>query len=350
MPILDARGLTEQLKTDRISNIYYFYGSDVMQVESCVKKLLKKLTGSTQSDSVTKLDGQSLNLSELADEAEMCPMFADYNCILIHDCNMESLREDARKTLLQIAENVSPSTVLIFYVTGFDIYGGKTGKNKKPTPKNKTLVDYAAKHGTVCCLEPKPPAVLAAEIIAAAKKRGCGMERSAAQLLAVQCGCQTLAVQQALGKLCAYADGGEITEAMVREMVVPQLETTVYALTKAVIRRRSADAMRAVDELLAMRVEMPYLMATLAGCFVDLQRAAAARRSGKTVQDMTADFSYRFGFAVENAFRDSMGETTEHIAVCLRMLCEAEKRLHSEAVNERVLFEQTIVNMLHTNV
>ncbi len=346
MPTVDARGLTEQLRADKLTNLYYLYGSDVLQVEQCVKKLLKKLTGASDSDGVTRLDGQHLNLSELADESEMCPMFAEYNCILIHDCNMETLREDARKQLMQIVQNIPESTVLIFYITGFDIYGGKTGKNKKPTPKNKTLVDYAAKHGTACCLEPKTPSVMASEIITAAKKRGCDMERSAAQLLAMQCGCQSLAVSQELGKLCAYADGGTITEALVREMVVPQLETTVYALTRAVIRRKSADAMRAVDELLSLRVEMPYLLATLSGCFVDLQRAAAAKISGKTVQDMTADFSYRFGFHVENAFQDSTGKSVEYITACLQLLCDAEKRLHSEVVNERVLFEQTIVRML----
>ncbi len=346
MPILDARGLQEQLRNGTIQNLYYFYGSDILQVESCVKKLLKKLTGSEASDSVTKLEGANLDLSQLADEAELCPMFADYNCILIHDCNMETMREDARKTLRQILENVAESTVLVFYVTGFDIYGGKTGKNKKPTPKNKTIVDYIAKHGAVCCFEPKTPAAMASDIVVSVKKRGCTIERSAAQLLAEECACQTLRIKQELGKLCAFADGGEITEQMVRDMVSPQLETTVYALTRAVVRRRPADAMRAVDELLSMRVEMPYLLATVSGCFVDLQRAIIARQSRRTVQDVMQDFSYRFEFAVENAFRDSGSETTEHIAKCLVLLRDAEHMLHSQAVNERVLFERTIVEML----
>ena len=65
-----------------------------------------------------------------------------------------------------------------------------------------------------------------------------------------------------------------------------------------------------------------------------------------TVQDVTADFSYRFDFMVENAFRDSRGETAAHITKCLKLLCDAERRLHSQAVNERVLFEQTIAEML----
>ncbi len=346
MPILDAKGLQGQLKNGKIEKLYYLYGSDLLQVESSVKKLIQHITGSTDSDSVMRLDGGSLNLSQLADEAELCPMFADYNCIVIHDCNMETMREDARKALREILENVAENTVLIFYVTGFDIYGGKTGKNKKPTPKNKTIIDYIAKHGTVCCMEPKSPAAMASDIVVSVKKRGCTIERSAAQRLAEECACQTLRIKQEIDKLCAFANGGEITEAMVREMVSPQLETTVYALTKAVIRRRSADAMRAVDELLSMRVEMPYLMATVAGCFIDLQRAITARQSRHTVQDVMSDFSYRYEFAVENAFRDSSSESTQHISKCLKLLCDAEQKLHTQAVNERVLFERTIVEML----
>ncbi len=346
MPILDARGLQEQLKQGKIERLYYFYGSDIVQVESCTKKLLKKLTGDTGSDGITRLDGGSLDLSQLADEADLCPMFADYNCILIHDCNMESMREDARKSLRSILEQVGESTVIIFYVTGFDIYGGKTGKNKKPTPKNKTLIDYIAKHGTVCCLEPKTPSAIANDIIVSVKQRGCTIDRNAAQLLAEECGCQTLQIKQEVGKLCAYVDGGNITMQMVKEMVVPQLDTTIYVLTKAIIRRRSGDAMRAVDELLAMRVDTSYLMAAVAGCFIDLQRAIAARQSGRNVQAMTDDFSYRFGFAVENAFRDSQGENAGRITKCLKLLRDAERKLHSQAVNDRVLFEQTIVEML----
>ena len=273
-------------------------------------------------------------------------MFADWNCIWIHDLNMESVREDVRKGVMAVLEHISPRTVLVFDVTGFDIYGGKTGKNKKPTARNKKLVDYIAKQGTVCCLEPKSVSQTAAEILATARKRGCIMQRPAAQLLAEECGCQTLRIRNELDKLCAFADGGEITMQLVKDMVTPQLETTVYMLTNAVLRRKAADAMRAVDELLSLRVEMPYLLATVSGSMIDVQRACAARGAGKTADDVAADFSYSFSFMVENAFRSSMGETDAHIAACLRLLCEAEKRLHSGTVDERVLFEQTIVEML----
>ncbi len=345
MARIDTKQLAAQLRAGQFSNLYYFYGSDILQVQTCTAQVLKAATGGDET-AVTKLDGGSLNVSELADEAEMCPMFAEHNCIWVHDLNMDTLREDTRKALLDLLKRVAPQTVLVFDVTGFDIFGGKTGKNRKPTDKNRKLVDFIEKNGTSCLCEPKTQSQIAGDIIAAAKKNGCSMERPAAMTLAELCGCQTLLIRQELGKLCAFADGAEITEPMVRDMVTPQLETTVYMLTGAVLGHRAPAAMKAVEELLAMRVEMPYLMATVAGSLIEVQRACAARQEGRRVEDVMADFGYRFSFVVENAFRTSQGETMEHITKCLMLLCDAERRLHSGAVDERVLFEKTIVEML----
>ena len=345
MPEIDAKKLREQLKTGGLAGVYYFYGSDTMVVSQCTQRVIKAATGG-EGDAVIKLDGTDLDVSTLADEAEMCPMFADYNVIWVHDLNMDTAREDVRRAVMDIVKNVAAQTVLIFDVTGFDIYGGKTTKNRQPTDKNKKLVDLVKKDGTVVCCEPKTSSQCAAELIALAKKRGCSMERPAAVMLAEQCACQTLLMTQEMGKLCAFADGGEITEQMIRDMVTPPLDSTVYVLTDAIARHRARDAMRAVDTLLAMRVEMPYLMASVAGSLMDIQRACAARQERHTVDEVNADFGYRRGFVVEKAFRTSMGESVEHIGRCLCLMRDAERRLHSGAVDERVLFERTIVEML----
>lgn len=344
MAILDAKALREQIK-NKLANIYYFYGSDILAVEDCTKKIIKTVGG---LEAITKLDGQNLDFNQLADEVELCPMFAEYNCIYIHDCNMDSLRESERKLLMQIIKQIPEQTVLLFDVTGFDIYGGKTGKNKKPTTQNKKLIDYIAKNknGIVCCSEPKNISQLATEIVAKVKKQNCMIERNTAQLLAVQCNCQTLLMQQEVDKLCAFVNGGMITEQVIKDMVVPQLETTVYMLTNAVLKYKTADAMHAVKDLLALQMEMPYLMAIISNSFIDMQRACSARQNNKTVQDVMNDFDYKFSFAVERSFKDSMGESLEHIAKCLNLLCDAQVKMYSGSVDERVLFEKTVITML----
>ena len=345
MARIDTKQLADSLKRRQLSNLYYFYGSDTMAVEQCVKSVLR-IASDGDETAVTKIDGTNPDVSQLADEAELCPMFSDYNCIWVHDLNMETQREDVRKAILEILKNVSPQTILVFDVTGFDIFGGKTGKNKKPTDKNQKIIGYIEKNGTTVLCEPKNQVQLAEDLQRIAQKQGCMMGKPAAMTLAELCGCQMLLITQELSKLCAFADGAEITEQLVRDMVAPQLETAAYMLTDAILKHRSRDAMRCVDDLLAMRVEMPYLIATVAGALVDVQRACAARQAGKRVEDVMQDFGYRFQFMVEKAFRSSMGENQQHLTRCLTLLAKAETKLHSAVVDERVLFEETIIEML----
>ena len=150
MARIDTKQLADSLKRRQLSNLYYFYGSDTMAVEQCVKSVLR-IASDGDETAVTKIDGTNPDVSQLADEAELCPMFSDYNCIWVHDLNMETQREDVRKAILEILKNVSPQTILVFDVTGFDIFGGKTGKNKKPTDKNQKIIGYIAKNGTTRC-------------------------------------------------------------------------------------------------------------------------------------------------------------------------------------------------------
>ncbi|MDE5769637.1 MAG: hypothetical protein K2H82_09655, partial [Oscillospiraceae bacterium] len=317
-------------------------------------EFIRKAMGGTEN--LTKLDGQNLNLEQLGDEIQLCPMFTEYNCIYIHDCNMDQLRESERKNLLKILEEVPPQTVLLFDVTGFDIYGGKTGKNRKPVGQNQKLWNYIDKNGLAICLDLKTVSQLTTEIITTAKKRGCEMERPAAQLLATYCNCDSLLIRNELDKLCSYLDtdpdtdmnteNQKITEKLIREMVVPSLETTVYMLTNAILRHKTADAMHVVDDLLARRLDMSYLMAVIAGSMIDMQRACAARYENKTVQNMMEDFGYAFRFMAERAFQDSMKQSPEQIAGCLQILCECEQKMHAGTADERVLFEQAIIEML----
>ena len=165
-------------------------------------------------------------------------------------------------------------------------------------------------------------------------------------LLAMQCNCDSLMIHNEIAKLCAYVQDGMITEEIIRNMVAPSLETTVYMLTNAILKHRTADAMHAVDDLLALRLEMPYLMAVLANSMIDMQRACAARYAGRSVQDVMEDFDYPFRFVVERAFQDSMKQSPEHIAACLRLLCDTEQKMHSGSADQRVLFEQMMIEML----
>lgn len=342
MAVLDCKSVNAKIKQGELAGVYYFYGADVVQIEDITRRLLHKAAGGNEAMALTKYDGKSLDMRILSDSADLFPMMSPYNCILISDFNAEKCPEDQLKQLLKICEDIGEQTVIVFSITGFDVKDGK----KAPTPKNKKLIDKIAKNGVVCEAVQRTFPEIAKSLISAAQKKGCLMGRGAADELVMRCMGNTVQLKAELEKLCAHANGRDITEKMVKELVAPSVETTVFALAKAVISFRSSLAMEELDRLYAMRTNRTFIVHAVATAFIDLYRACVAWRNNKTVSDMQKDFAYKFEFVVKNAFRDCRKITPERLRACISVLRDLEQTLNSSAADERILMEAAIVKML----
>ncbi len=342
MAVIDCKGVSAKIRQGEIAGAYYFYGVDIVQIEDMTRKLLHKATGGNELMALTKYDGKSLDIRNLSDSAELFPMMSPYNCILISDFNAEKYSEEQLKQLFKICENLGEQTVLVFSITGFDVKDGK----KSPTAKNKKLIDKIAKIGTVCEAVQRTFPEISKSIMSAVQKKGCTIERGTADELVMRCMGNTVQLKSELEKLCAYANGSEITKKMVSDLVAPSVETTVFALAKAVIFLRSASAMEELDRLCAMRTNRTFIVHAVASAFIDLYRASVAWRSNKISSDMQKDFGYRFDFVVKNAFRDCRRIAPERLRACISVLRDLEQTLNSSAADERILMETAIVKML----
>ncbi|MBR6792527.1 MAG: DNA polymerase III subunit delta, partial [Ruminococcus sp.] len=96
----DAKTIKSQLKKGELSNLYYLFGADVNGTESLTKAIIKSAVGDNEDFSLTKLRGNSLDISQLRDTIEMMPMMSEYNCILINDYNCEEHKEEEVKQLI----------------------------------------------------------------------------------------------------------------------------------------------------------------------------------------------------------------------------------------------------------
>lgn len=342
MAVIDCKEMNAKIRQGDLAGVYYFYGADVVQIEDMTKKLIHKATDGNETMALTQYDGKELDVQTLNDAAEMFPMMSPFNCIWINDFNAEKFPEEQLKRLFKVCENLGEQTVLIFSITGFDVKDGK----KSPTAKNKKLIDKIAKVGTVCEAVQKTFPEIAKSLISAVQKRGCTMERKAADALVVRCMGNTVQLKSEIEKLCAYAGGSEITEKMIEELVAPSVETTVFNLAKAVISLRRLSAMEELDRLYAMRTDRTFIVHAVASAFIDLYRACTAWRSNKTTSDMQKDFGYRFDFVVKNAFRDCRKIPPERLRACISVLRDLEQKLNSSAADERILMETAIVKML----
>ena len=71
MAVLTAKAVLSSLRRESLQNLYYFYGSDLLQVSELTTQLIQKATGNQPETALTKLDGRKLDLRALEDAAQM---------------------------------------------------------------------------------------------------------------------------------------------------------------------------------------------------------------------------------------------------------------------------------------
>ncbi|MGN0677267.1 MAG: DNA polymerase III subunit delta, partial [Ruminococcus sp.] len=291
---------------------------------------------------LTKFDGKSLNVRELSDQAEMFPMLADYNCILIDDFNADEQKESVCKSLAEFLKAVPPQTVIIFRITSADIKKGK----KTVSPKNKKITDIAEKYGILCECAVPSTAELSKYIISSAKKNGCSISPKCAVELAEYCLGDTLSISNEIQKLCSYIGNGEITSNTIKLLVYRQSDTDIYKLANAVCRSDRKSAFEALDELLAQKTERVKILFAVSSSFMDMYRAKIAIQQGKQISQTAKDFSYQWEFVLKNAFRDCSKISLSKLRKCLSILRDTALTLNSSSGNERVIMEKAIAEML----
>ncbi len=348
MPQFDSKTVIAQLKKGELHNFYYIYGQNISGVENLTKAIIKQAVGDNSEFALTRLSGKELNVSDFRDMAEMMPMMSEYNCILINDYNCEEQKEDNTKRVLEILKEIQPQTVIIFNVTGFEIKTKKVRGKLEIADKNKKLADLAAKVGALCEMPVKTPTELAKEIAAKVSARGGAISIANAQELATMCLLDTLLIGNEIDKLCAFANGKEITQEMLHELVPQHSDVTVYNLANAVSSLNKRAAFDALGELMAQRVGRGVILATISSSFMDMYRAACARQSGKGIPEVAADFGYKWEFMVRNAFRDSSRMSVKRLRGCVEILRDTAVELNSTSTDERIILEQMVTKMLMT--
>ncbi len=340
--MLQYDDIVKKIKSGSFDKVYYLYGRDILSVENLTKFIISKVTKNGDESSFQKFVGKELSMEDLVDYSQMFPMMTEYNLIVINDLNAEEMTAENIKSFNEIIDTLPETTIILIYITGFSIKEGK----KYLSSKNKKIIDYIAKHGTVCEMELKTVQELAKSVIKSAEKSGCSISMTNAFNIVQLCLCNSMMIKNELDKLCSYADKSEITADMISELVSKQLDSTVFNLAKAVSMFNTRQALTLLNELFLQQNNSLVILGAISNTFIDFYRAKTAISSGRTENDILSDYSYKGReFVVRNAMRDCRKISEAHLRKCLCILTDTEKKLKSFSGNERILIEQAIVSM-----
>ncbi len=158
--------------------------------------------------------------------------------------------------------------------------GRSRGRAKAAAPVEASLLDAVRRIGGR--VEHIERVVSAAPWIAArARLHKIALQPDAAQALAFALGSDTERIESELQKLGAYANGATVTGADVRALVSGAIESDIFELTKAVVRRSYRDAVPLLERLLADGNAPQQILALLLWQFRVLLFASRAPTKGE---------------------------------------------------------------------
>lgn len=325
--------------------VYLIYGKETYYSGVCLEKLVKKLVKKgSEGFNLRRYEGENLDMAALKNECESLPLMAQYKCVVVTDLNLAALSEPAKRTLEGILDDPNPSTVLIFYMKGYEPQPKKSAKVKK-------LMDKIDQVGVVAEINPKTRGELAKILRQKFQKAGCEISPANAGLMVDRCGSGMEGLLGEADKLIAYKGSGEITKADIELVTHKTLEASVYDLTRALFGARPENAFQILQDLFAEREEPMRILAALSSSVLDLYRAKAALNAGKGAEDVLALYAYGGrAFLARNAAQDAPRYAMAALRAAVGVLLDAETKMKSGGGEERTLLEEAVFRIMTLRV
>ena len=330
----------KEIANAAFKRIYLIYGEEKYLVKHYTDILVNKVTNKKNNAfDFIKLNSNA-DLQEIYNACEQIPMFAEYKCVLVNDYDFDSLSESDFKEINAYLNDISPSTVLILSMPTLAMDSKKNSKFKK-------MAATAEKIGVSIEFLKKPDTALEKQLISWAEKTGCTLNsRNAAKIISMW-GTDMTFLRNEMLKLTAYANGTEITEDMIKLLVVKNTEIRIFALSDCIMAGNFSGAYSQLSQLFEQNEKPEIILSTLGSVYIDMYRMRVALESGKTISDVSTDFKYgKRDFVLKKANANSKRYSTTALRRALDVILQTDMKLKSTRSDPKILFETLITKLM----
>lgn len=339
MPVITEADLKKQIKSRSFAPFYLLCGTEQLYIKQYTKLLTEAVAGKHPSDFNFHSFSGEVDLDTLASAIGVVPFMSEYNCVLVTDIFLDMLdKEDIRK-FQTICGMRAEGTVLILSMPSY--------VPKSNAKEWVALQKSAQKNGTLIKFDSSDEAVTEKYIAKWCNQQGKLISRLNASRLIKLCGRDLTRLKNEVDKICAYTSGEEVSMEAIDKLVSQTLETKIFALSDQVLAGRGDDAFQTLNRLFYQREEPVMMLYVLTNAFTDAYRVRVADESGVKNAVLAEDFAYgKRTFVLDRARRSTRGVSTEALRRCLDALMDADLKMKSVSVNERLLLEQLIARLL----
>ncbi len=340
MPAINESELKEKIKNEPLG-IYLFYGEESYLKKIYVDKIVSKTVDEDFADfNFHTFDGKESTLNDIYESVVAVPMMAETKCILVKDYPLDALDENGLGQLEALLKDTPDDCALIFTFVAYEPKGAKW---------TKVIKFFDAFGSTVKC-EKKTQSELTKMLESGAKKRSKFFARGAASYLITCVGADLNTLLNEMEKVCAFADGEEITVSDIDAVCVKSLDAKVFDMIRDLTAGRFDSSFKKLSLLFEQREDEFQILGALIANYSDIYRAKSAVKSGNRAEKAAEFYNYKGKeFRLTNAARNSSSLSFDAITDCIEILADADSTMKSSAFDKRLVLEQTLVKLARAN-
>lgn len=313
---------------------YVVHGEEQYQVRKAIDAIVLKEIGQRDELNTIVYDALQVDIDVILEEAQTIPFFTDCKCILVKNANFLSSSNDTEIDLERLEaylQNPMESTVMIL-----------SGEFAKMDTRKKIV----KKIGSLCKVstcnkldKDSMPAYLKEQL----QKRQLHINNATFQTLCERLPYDIGVIQMELDKLELY--GGDINEALIKQLVTRSLEEDVFALVNAVVEKNMKRVFQIWEDLQVLNKDPIYLIALIASQFHLLYQVKCAELQGLRKQDEIASqlgvHPYRVKLALPVCSRLSI----DSILDVLQQLADLDQSIKAGRVDKTLGFELFLLKL-----
>ncbi len=341
MAKLNEQSFRKELSSDKLSNLYMIYGDEKYLVRKYTDALISAAVGKEASEFDLYKFNSETPLENIFNAAEQLPMFTERKCVCVTDYNINSLSEGDYKQLEAFCSDIAPTTVLVFTMPTL------MPDSKKKSNKLTKFIAFAEKAGNVLELKKLDETALRNRIMSWCEKGGCKIDRVNASKIISYVGNDLNTLKNETDKLCAYADGREITEETVKKLCIRNTESNIYALSDCISKNDFDAAYKQLGFLFEQNQPPEMILSILSSSFIDMYRMKAASEAGKSINEVAEDFNYgKRSFLLKRAGTSAARYSKESLREIFEAILEADIKLKSTRADSRIVIEVLTAKLL----
>lgn len=331
-----------KISEDQFESIYFLYGREKYLIDIYTKKILGRLL----KDNINKFNCKKFtlldfDLKSFRSAVETLPFTSKIKCILISDLDIESMKAEELKELMQILEDLPGFVSIIISQISINVDIKKSSKYKK-------LINSIKNNGKIIELNEMDNSSLEKYIIDFANKRNSRINKTNANKIIKILGNSLLDINNEMEKLCAFSSYGEITDSMIDKLLTKNLEATVFSLSNDIINKKYELVFDKLNVLFNKREDPIAILATIASAYIDIYRVKSSINSKKNTSDITSLFNYKGKeFRISNAKNYVNKISQKTLLNILQILLDTDILLKSSKLSSKVILETMISKIIY---